>query len=84
MRFGKISAILLGPTCALLILLPKPFRGDNPVAALGEAYIICLCLAALLAALIVGIVGIIRDERKILAIITTIIAGGFMLFVMCR
>ena len=30
------------------------------------------------AALIVGIVGIIRDKRKILAIITTTIAGGFV------
>ena len=35
------------------------------------------------AALIVGIVGIIRDKRKILAIITTIITGGFVLFYLC-
>ena len=36
-----------------------------------------------LAALIVGIVGIICDKRKILAIITTTIAGGFVLFYLC-
>ena len=30
-----------------------------------------------------GIVGIINDKRKILAIITTIIAGGFVLFYLC-
>ncbi|MFH1883703.1 MAG: hypothetical protein ABIL62_13470 [Planctomycetota bacterium] len=36
-----------------------------------------------LAALIVGIVGIICDKRKILAIIITIIAGGFVLFYLC-
>ena len=35
------------------------------------------------AALIVGIVGIICDHRKVLAIITTIIAGGFVLFYLC-
>jgi len=31
-------------------------------------------------ALIFGIVGIICDHRKLLAIITTIIAGGFLLY----
>jgi len=32
------------------------------------------------AALVVGIVGIIRDRRKILAIIIMIVAAGFVLF----
>jgi len=34
-------------------------------------------------ALIFGIVGIIFDRRKLLAIIATIIAGGFVLFYFC-
>jgi len=32
------------------------------------------------ATLVFGIVGIIWDRRKLLAIITTIIAGGYLLF----
>ncbi|MHC4426816.1 MAG: hypothetical protein ACYSYV_12075 [Planctomycetota bacterium] len=34
-------------------------------------------------ALAFGIVGIICDKHKLLAIITTIIAGGLILFYMC-
>jgi len=34
-------------------------------------------------ALAFGIVGIISDRRKLLAIITTIIAAGFVLFYLC-
>jgi hypothetical protein len=39
-------------------------------------------------ALVFGIVGIVRDEQKLLSIITTILAGSFVLFylymVFCR
>ena len=35
------------------------------------------------AALIFGIVGIIFDHRKVLAIITTVIAGVFVLYYLC-
>ena len=35
------------------------------------------------AALIFGIVGIVCDRRKLLAIITTLIAGGLMAFWAC-
>ena len=80
MRLGKISAILLGialvTMCALTILRPG---WGNPLAALGGL----LIMFSFPAALIFGIVGVICDRRKLLAIITTTIAGGFVLFYMC-
>jgi len=77
MRLGKISAILLGIAVATFVALIvlRPGWG-NPLAALGGLLIVF----SFLSALIVGIVGITCDRRKLLSIITTIIAGGFVLF----
>ena len=35
------------------------------------------------AALVFGILGIVLDRRKVLGIITTVIAAGFVLFYLC-
>ena len=75
MRFGKISATLLGITAATMVALIL-LRPGNPRATLGGL----LVIFSVLSALIVGIVGIICDRHKLLAIITTIIAGGCLLF----
>lgn len=77
MRFGKISAILLGiviaTICAMRILRPG---WGNPLAALAGLLVIS-CMPA---SLIVGIIGIVLDRRKLLAIVTTIVSGGLVLF----
>ena len=77
MRFGKISAIFLGIFAATFfaVLILRPGWG-NPLAALGGL----LMTLSFFATLVFGIVGIICDRRKLLAIITTIIAGGYLLF----
>ena len=75
MRFGKISATLLGVTAATMVTLIV-LRPGNPLATLGGL----LVIFSYLSALIVGILGIICDRHKLLAIITTIIAGGCLLF----
>ena len=80
MRLGKISAILLGIAAATIVALIALRPGwGNPLAALGGL----LVMFSFPVSLIFGIVGIVCDKRKILAIITTIIAGGFALFYLC-
>jgi len=81
-RFGKISAKLLGVTAGaiLILLILRPGWG-NPFAALGGLLIIFLHPAAL----VTGIVGIFHDDRKQLSIITTIISAAFVyFFLLCR
>ena len=75
MFFGKISAALLSLAVAtiLLLLLIKPGGGDSS-GALGG----CFTMLSVPAAVVLGILGIILDQRKWLAILTTIITGSLV------
>jgi phosphoribosylcarboxyaminoimidazole (NCAIR) mutase len=81
MRFGKISAILLGiaaaTMCAAIVLslvVGKPFA---TLAGLLSIF----SILSIPASLIVGMIGLVLDRRKLLAFITTIVAGGLVILI---
>jgi hypothetical membrane protein len=80
MRFGKLALTLLiiGTLTVGAIIILRPGLG-NPLATLGWLF----GMFSFPTAVIVGIVGIIRDKNKLLAVITTIVAGGLILLYLC-
>ncbi len=81
MRFGKISAILLGiavaAICAAIVL---SLVVGKPLAALAGLLSI-FSIFSIPASLIVGMIGLVLDRRKLLAFITTIVAGGLVILI---
>ena len=77
MRLGKISAILLGIVAATFVAFIVLSVVGNPLAG----YAGLLVFFSIFASLIVGIIGLVLDRRKLLAFITTIVAGGLVLLI---
>ncbi|MBW7989617.1 MAG: hypothetical protein FVQ84_06325 [Planctomycetes bacterium] len=76
MRFGKIAltSLIIGTLSIGSIIILRPGLG-NPLATLGWLF----GMFSFPTAVIVGLVGSIRDKNRLLAVITTIVAGGLIL-----